>query len=373
MIERTKLKFHRVDAFGDQNLEELTRKLVKFRTVEDNSNELEESTSFVKALFESENLYVKEFESGKKPSLLISTHDTMKPDILLHGHLDVVSADKRLFEPEEKNGKLYGRGTADMKGGVACVIKTMKKINEKSSSYNVAILLTTDEELGGFNGTGYLVDRGLKPGFVISAEPDDSGNFPSIVTRQKGVLQLKVVTEGESAHASKPEKGVNAAEILIDKYQEIKDLFSDGDFPTTINLGKLEAGNEVNKVPEEAQMNLDVRCSRQYTADEVLKDIRSIKGINVEITARAPMMEVSPEDSKVRELAKAAGQISGNEVELRKEDYASDMRFFTSRDIPAVCFGPEGYHSHSEKEYVELDSMDEYVEIIERFIMEAES
>ena len=353
------------------NAEEITRELVKIQSTPQKTGEKNRVLNYVENLLNDQDYQFREFEDEEARSLLITFRETMSPNILLHGHLDVVSASGDLFQPEKRDGKLYGRGTADMKSGVACCIKLMQRMAEKDGTPDVGLLLTTDEEVGGFKGTGYVVDQGLEPGFVISAEPDDSGDFPSIVNKQKGVLQLKITAEGKSAHGSKPGKGVNAAEKLMEKYRELKRLFSDGEFPTTVNLGRFESGEEVNKVPENAEMHLDIRYSQQYPAEKVLEDIRSIDEIEVEVTARAPMMNTSRSEKALKSLQTAVQEATGKKAEFRSENFASDMRFFTSRNIPAVCFGPEGKNLHGEDEYVELYSLQDYIKSLEMFVEEA--
>lgn len=347
--------------------EEITEKLVEFRTTQARPEEIRDSLDFVEEFFEDEKFHIRKFESNGTPSLLISYRETLTPEILLHGHIDVVSAEDELFRPRKENGKIYGRGTADMKSGLACCMKLLKDMDPESTGEGLALLVTADEEVGGFNGTGYMVEQGLEPDFVISAEPDDSGSFPSIVTRQKGVLQMMISTEGRSAHGSKPDKGLNAADKLIEKYLVIRDFFPDGDFATTVNLGRIEGGEEVNKIPENAELHLDIRYSETYPKAEVLEDIRSVEGIEVEVTAEAPMMKVRKDNHYVRGLSEAIYGAGGGKS-FRKENFASDMRFFTSRGIPAVCFGPEGYNLHAEDEYVESESMDVYCEILKNFL-----
>lgn len=343
--------------------EELTKDLIRSHTVEENTEEFEKCLEYIEDCF-SEDFGFERFEKDGEKSLMISRGEN--PRVLLHGHIDVVDADEDLFEPELKDGRIYGRGAADMKSGVACLMKTL----EETENREVALLLTSDEERGGFDGTGHVIEeKDLSPDVVISAEPDDSGNFPSIVTKQKGVLQLRIKTQGTSAHASKPEEGENAAEKLIEKYREIKQLFSPGkEFSTTVNLGKISSPGPVNKVPEEAVMELDIRFSRQYPKEEIISDIENIEDIEVGVLAEAPMMETSEESEFVKSLGKSAEEVSGRQIEFRRENFASDMRFFTEKGIPAVCFGPEGYNLHGENEFAEVESLEIYCEILKNFL-----
>ena len=348
------------------NPEQLTEELIRYRTVTGSSEEIEEGLLFIKKFFNSE-FEIREFENEGVKSLLVSSQGTQKIDVLFHGHLDVVEGEEELFEPRNEGERIYGRGSADMKSGLACLMKVLKE--EKSQG--LGLLVTSDEEKGGFNGTGYVVEEeGLRPELVISAEPDDSKVFPSVVTRQKGVLQVKVSVKGKSAHASKPENGENAAEQIIDIYREkIRPLFDHShDFPTTVNLGRIKSGDMVNRVPNNAEIYLDIRYSDQYPKGEVLKDLKNLDGIEVEITAEAPMMETSEKNIRVQELEESIEKISGNGPEFRSEAFASDMRFFTEKDIPAICFGPEGYNLHNRDEYVETESLHNYCEILKNFL-----
>lgn len=345
------------------NTERITQDLIKFQTIEGNTEQFEKCLNYIEDCF-SEDFRFERFEKDGEKALLISRGEN--PRILLHGHIDVVDAEKDQFEPELKDGRIYGRGAADMKSGLACLMKTLEETENKE----LALLLTSDEERGGFNGTGHVIEeKDLSPEIVISAEPDDSETFPSIVTKQKGVLQLRIKVEGKSAHASKPGKGENAAEKLIEKYREIEQLFShEKEFSTTVNLGKLFSPGPVNKVPEEAEMELDIRFSQQYPKKKVLSDIRNIENINVKVLTEAPMMETSEESQPVKSLNKSAEEVSGRQIKFRKENFASDMRFFTEKGIPAVCFGPEGYNLHGENEFVEVESLETYCEILKNFL-----
>ncbi|MEF8880482.1 MAG: M20/M25/M40 family metallo-hydrolase [Candidatus Nanohaloarchaea archaeon] len=345
---------------------ELTQKLIEFNTVTGNLEEIERALEFIEECFDN-SFSIYRFEEEGVKSLLITSGGLEDIRIILHGHLDVVEADKELFEPEIKNGKIYGRGSADMKSGLACIMNIVKQQENEA----LGILITSDEEKGGFNGTGHVIEETeIRPKLVISAEPDDSRIFPSIVNKQKGVLQLRASVEGKSSHASKPEKGENAIEKLMNIYaQDIRPLFDHHkEFSTTVNIGKIVGGESVNKVPNAAELHLDIRYSAQYPKEEVLEDLESIQALNIEVTAQAPMMSTSQDEEILKNLNNSICQVCGKKGGFRSEAFASDMRFFTSRDIPAVCFGPEGYNLHGQDEYVEVESLETYCEILKNFL-----
>lgn len=344
------------------NLKEMTEELVKLRTVEGNPGEVEKGLKLVEEELP-DDFQIQRFEKGGEKSLLATKGEA---EILIHGHIDVVGAEEALFQPETREGKIYGRGTADMKSGIACILKAVQEVETR----NIGVLITSDEERGGFNGTGYVIEEtGIEPELAISAEPDDSGNFPSIVTKQKGVLQLELEVSGENAHASKPDKGENAAEKLIAKYQQFKEGFDhETEFGTTINLGSISCNGPTNQIPDSASLQVDIRYSKQYDSKEILSDLEETEGLNYEILSKAPMLETSENIEKVRYLQETAEEVTGEEAEFRKENFASDMRFFTEKGVPAVCFGPEGYNLHAEDEYAEVEGLEVYCEILKNFL-----
>lgn len=348
-----------------QRIVKLTRDLMEFRTTHDNDR-FEEALDYIRRYFSTTDVRFREYENEGYKSLLIHRGSPEKPGLLLHGHIDVVEAEEDMFKPRVEDGKLYGRGSADMKAGVAALMDVMKE----TDNTNLSLLIVTDEEIGGFNCMGHVIED-LEPDFAISAEPNNTSGYLDIVTKQKGVLQVEVEKEGSAGHASRPWKGDNAAEELIGKYPEIKALFEDyseDHWVTTCNLGTMDSGKSMNRIPDKASLGLDIRFSDQYRSDQVLKDLRDIQGIEVEVKADEPMLDTDDGDDNVERLNSIAGEFGESGI-VRKEP-ASDMRFLSEKGVPAVVFGPEGYNSHAGDEYAVISSFEDYCEILERFIEE---
>ena len=130
---------------------EITRDLVAIRTTEDRSDEL---MSAINYCFDSccNDLFFRRYEKNNKPSLVISNHEGLDFDVLLVGHLDVVPAKAELFVPRIEGDIMYGRGVCDMKSECAVMLKMMNEISEQKTDKKIALMLTTDEEIGGFDG-----------------------------------------------------------------------------------------------------------------------------------------------------------------------------------------------------------------------------
>ena len=247
----------------------------------------------------------------------------------------------------------------------------MKDLKDEKPS--VGLMIVSDEEKGGFNGAGYLFSEKYSPKFAISAEPNNIDGYLDIITDQKGILQVKVSTEGLSAHGSRPWNGENAVEKFMEKWPEIKGLFDDheqGDnWTTTVNLGTVEAGKSANKVPEKLEASLDIRTAEDYPNEEVLKDLEKIEGIKVEESLDESMFSTAQENRYVQSLKSSAENFE-DECEVSRKEPGSDMRFLTENGIPAVVFGPEGYNAHAPNEYATIESLDDYYNILMDFIGE---
>ena len=352
-----------------QEILELTEDLVKFKSTNDDLEEINRCLNFIEEYFSGPEFEVERYENDEIPSMVVTFGDE-NPELMLHGHIDVIEAPDEMFETERKNGKLYGRGTGDMKAGVAALMQVMKDMKDEQPS--VGLMLVSDEERGGFNGAGYLFGEKYSPEFAISAEPNNIDGYLDIIADQKGILQVKVSTKGLSAHGSRPWNGENAAEKFMDKWPEIKELFSDHEngenWVTTVNLGKIEAGESTNKVPEKVEAWLDIRTAQEYPNDEVLKDIRSIEGLEVEdVKLDESMLSTDHGNDKVQALKSSAEKFE-EECHVSRKEPGSDMRFLTEHGIPAVVFGPEGYNAHAPDEYAVIDSLGDYYSITMDFI-----
>lgn len=348
----------------------LTEQLVEFKSTNGNEKEIEACLEFIEEYFSGPEFVIKRHEYDRVSSTVISFKGDEDPELMLHGHIDVIEASDDMFETERNEGELYGRGTADMKAGVAALMQVMKDL--KADKPSIGLMITSDEEVGGFKGAKKLFKE-YSPSFAVSAEPNNIDGYLDIITDQKGVLRLKISVKGLSAHGSRPWNGENAAEKLMEKWPEIKDLFSDhrnGEaWVTTVNLGKLNAGESTNKVPEAAEAWLDIRTAEEYPNKEVIRDMEKIEGLEVEVLSDETMLHTSSDNNHVKALKKSAERVV-DECKISRKEPASDMRHASKEGIPAVVFGPEGYNAHAPNEYTNIESLGDYYSIMMEFIQE---
>jgi len=340
---------------------------MKFKTVKENEEEFEEAFQFIENYFSDTNLQVFHHEKEGFKTLVVATDED--PNIMLHGHVDVVDADKEEFQIREENGRLYGRGSADMKSGLACIMKALKQVSDKDVS--VGLMVVSDEEIGGFRGAQYLMqNKYYSPDFALSAEPNSYGDCMEIVTNQKGIMRVIVSAEGDGAHGSKPWNGENAAEKLWRKFERLKKNYTidKQKWTTTVNLGYFESGEAMNVVPDTAKAGLDIRYTEEYPPEEVVKDLENINGLRFEVEAEDPPLKTSRENGSVQKLKEIAEK--HGKVKFARERGASDLRHFSEQNIPAVVIGPIGGNIHAKNEYVEKDSLRPFYNIVKEFVEE---
>ncbi len=195
--------------------------------------------------------------------------------------------------------------------------------------------------------TDAVVSRGLGGDFAITGEPTNM----HIGVQAKGVLVMRIVVHGRAAHSSTPWLGDNAVLKAVDVFRAIETLpFSREssemfDRPS-INLGRIEGGDALNKVPDRCEMAVDVRYLPGQDPGEILAQVRAIPGIDVKRTFIHPPVTVSAHDPYVRALRDAvARSMPERETLSVGRDGASDAASFIEAGIPAVEFGPAGARS----------------------------
>jgi succinyl-diaminopimelate desuccinylase len=353
-----------------QRVTELTADLVEYPTVASDPGVVDDCMDRVAAFFADAGIPVRRHRHEGVPSLVATPGETSDPDVLFHGHLDVVPAPERLFDPRVEGGRLYGRGTADMKGGLAAMMHVLRDVAADGGE-SVGMMVVADEERGGRHGVQYLLEEvGYRPAFCVTGEPNNLDGYLDIVTEQKGVVQVEVTATGAAAHAATPEQGENAIETLLAAYPDIRaavDAEGDGEWTTTVNFGRIRGGDALNQVPDSATLELDIRYPDAASRDEVLFRLRQIPGVEVHSLGHGDPVATDPGEPHARALRNHARAVVGPEADFARKPHTSDLRHFARHGIPGVAFGPEGYGSHESFEHLVLDSLADYQRTLSRF------
>jgi succinyl-diaminopimelate desuccinylase len=292
------------------------------------------------------------------------------PCIVLHGHLDVVPGHDEQFEPRIEGDRLIGRGAYDMKGGLAAMMCALKDV-ERQDGVRVRLICVPDEESEELDvrSTDTVVRSGIGADFAITGEPTNL----HIGIAAKGVLAMRIEVEGRSAHSSTPWLGDNAVLKAIGVFRAIETLpFSREsselfDRPS-INLGRIQGGDALNKVPDRCQMTIDIRFLPEQDPAQILDQVRSIPDAHVTKTFTFPPVTVPRTNPYVRALREAVSRSIHDEALSVGRDGASDATAFLAAGIPAVEFGPAGAGHHGPEEWVSISSLARYRRALGDFV-----
>ena len=284
-------------------------------------------------------------------NLIISNTDEKEFDIIFCCHVDVIPFKE--YKAIEKGNRLYGRGSIDMKGQTAVVLELLKNID---TSKKIALMLTSDEEMGGFCCQEILKEYDSK----LAVISDGGSNFELIV-EEKGLLQLELSSFGTSAHGSEPFNGDNAIVKLINLYNSLIEkhpLPTKDDFELSVTLSKLNGGDANNKVPDYATMNLDIRFTKTDNIDELLNYIKNYSpSISVKVLDLEPVFYVDESLEVIQKFIKDCTKVLGRKPVITRCCAGSDAPYFSEKNIPVIMMNPDGKNWHAPNEYVEIDSL----------------
>lgn len=364
-------------SFSKNDMLSLLRDLVAIPSVSTDIDALHTITSFVEKQFTSfacarihKHIY------NKKPSILIQNFDGLHADIVLCGHLDVVPADHNQFALTQKDGLRYGRWASDMKDGCAMMIFLMKEIVEKKyTDKRISLWLTTDEEVGWYDGVEALIKDGYG-GDVIMIP--DSGSLQTITHASKGIITIKIALEWKAVHSSKPWAGTNALEQIYLLYDAIKKQWEDSDnlydkeknhWWTSVQLTMLSWGKATNIIPWSATCAINIRCTTENIRHDILQNIESLVqsfGWTIQMIQTWPVMWSSPDNKNMQIYKNIAEEILWP-VLYYKEHGTTDGRFFPDTSL-VIMQQAKDHGIHSENECVDLDEVMKIYEVWRHFI-----
>jgi len=359
-----------------EHLVMLTKELIRFPSHVDEMQKNFDIIDFIKSYFDKDNLHIKQYIFGGFPSIVITSEETKHPNIFLSGHADIIATGTN-FTAEERDGKLFGTGAMDMKGGVACMMAVMKYFVSQKDMPSVGLMITTDEEVGGNNGTKALLSKeGYRCNFAIINEGRDEYD---IVLLEKGRVDLKFIVRDQAAHSAYPWRTKNAAEVLMQFLLEVKKLFpkTNGDWSSVGTTTVLRAGtdNAPNVIPSKAEALFTIRLTEEarWTATEILERISKLAPENLEIKVVRSEGAARSDASHpyVQILKQVAEDVTKKKMKFAENHGGSDARFFGEARIPFAILGPAGYGHHSPDEYAHIDSYVTHFNVLKEFITTA--
>lgn len=355
-------------------LERILGDLVEMPTVSGDYESNHEAIEYIDRFLSERALHVMRFEQNGFESLVATTRHTKTPKVLLAAHTDVVPGPAELFRLRKKQGRLYGRGVFDMKYAIAAYLQLVDDLNDHLNDYDFGIMITTDEEIGGFDGTNLILRQGYKPDVAILPDCGDNPNNWKLERSAKSILELGIKTHGKNAHGSRPWKGDNAIDKLTALLDEIRQLFPEpGPKTNTLNIGLLHGGKVPNQVPDEAYTELDIRTTDNTEAERLKKAIDVIcSKYKADLNPLFPYGHACFTDVNnplVKEFVRCVKKVV-KDIPLVETDStgASDARFFSEAGIPCIVAGPIGDGFHASDEWVSEDGLHQLHQVLTEYV-----
>ena len=323
-------------------------------------------------------------------------HGSGDPVFCFLGHTDVVPPGQinkwhsNPFMPEERDGYLYGRGAADMKGSIAAMIYALQRFVSDFPDHQgtVAMILTSDEEGEAVNGTArvveFLADQGIQIKWCVVGEPT-SGHKPGDIIKvgRRGSLTGHLTIHGLQGHVAYPEKAANPIHQLVPALKELCEINWDIDNqhknPTSLQISNFEAGTGAdNVIPGDASIQFNVRYASELTEDFIMNRIIEILArhklkyeLNWLPSSKPYLTEYGELTSIVSEVVKVH---TGITPEFSTSGGTSDGRFISPTGAEVVELGPVNSTIHKVNECVSVKDLtllgEIYYGIISRLLLE---
>ena len=333
----------------------------------------------------SEGLTEDKNKSLNKPNILAELKGSKNSPVLhFNGHYDVVPAKEKWrfsepYLPAIKNNRIYGRGSSDMKSGIASMLIAAKAFNIENIqlSGKVVFSFVPDEENDGEFGTKFLVESNeIQADYCIVGEPTGGIN---ISNGHKGCLWMEIIIYGKAAHGATPWMGINAFDKMIDLMEEFKNKLKLGSNDRgvkeanneegTVTFGGIvHTGDSINVVPPYCRFSIDRRLGvRENVADslnEFVSIVDSIKKKDPNFISDIKVLSkyepcITPLDSKLISVMKESiKSVTRNTPKISIGLGGCDMRYFHQLGIPTAIYGPGNPDlAHQVDEHVEIDSL----------------
>lgn len=363
---------------------ELTQKLISLNTVNPPGNEA--LAAEITGQLLNDNGFNVDYVSYGDNRLQLIAEKGCNPDtaaVTFTGHFDTVPIGVRNWSVDPFggaviDGRLYGRGSSDMKGGIAAMcLAAVHAFSEGNPPAGVRLVLTAGEETG-CQGAGHLVSmyRNLgKACGIVVGEP--TANIPAI--GHKGGLYLKVSTWGRTAHSSMPHLGDNAIykaarAILTAGGYKIDAPFDNLLGASTLNVGTMRGGINLNSVPDYAEFTIDVRTTARVNHQDLLDDLKEKLGdeTDIEVLVDLPAVTSDEDSAFVRSVYKACGNLPGDGKHTKTLPYLTDGAVLQPAygGVPTVILGPgQPEMAHQTDEYCLVNNIIRAMDIYKQIIL----
>lgn len=354
----------------DRFLDDLAT-FVGFETVVcQNPDEFRRANAWIRDFFDPQRTEFEEFACHGLTSTLIKPRGSARPRILGDGHIEVVPGNDALFELQEEDGILTGRGVADMKTQCLTMMYVLRRLIDEGDHCDFWLLFSEDEEVGSRYGVELVSDdlqrRDLLPPVVFA--PDGGPDF-AYVEKEKGIVTFEVTVGGRAAHASRPYLGQSAIARMMELNEALEAAFPnptrESDWRVSLSMTSIDSGEASNKIPDRCRAGFDLRLTERETVEEItgrLEELCARFDARLEIRQADPATYYPKEAPVARRYLEILRRVSGKEPEILHSAGASNGRIYVARDpeIHVLMTSPAMGAAHAAGECLDSRSLDAY-------------
>lgn len=352
--------------------------LIRFRTETGNAAEIAKAAEYIKQMFANSDVNVSVFQTTASPVVFLRNTEEFDFDVIVLGHIDVVPAKDEMFEPIIKDGKMFGRGTLDMKSFAAVALNSMEYVAKHKLPLKFGVILSTDEEKGS-KSTESFMKAYPQISAKIVLDNDVGGDITKIVSKCKNPVFVKLIAAGREAHGSTPWLGIDANELLMKTWQNLRKIYPYYSLETkkpvdnwidTMHFAVVSGGQVSNVISNYAEALLDFRLTENSNVEHLEKNIKSCleKGVRYEIVSASTPVVMNEDNPYIVDYKHFAENIMGRKTEFEHIGGATDSRVFAAKGSTVIMHSGTGDGMHAADEYVEIESVKQIADIQIKFL-----
>lgn len=361
------------------NIIETAQNLIAFRTETGNLSEIKKCMDYMQSLPELENARIDIFQKDTlAPVFFARNCEGENFDVMVLGHIDVVPATDDMFVPVIKDGKMFARGSLDMKSFAAVALNSLAHVLSSELNLKFGVLLSSDEEKGS-KGLEAFLEAHPQISSKIVLDNDVGGDITEIIAKCKNPVFVKIIAHGTAAHGSTPWEGIDANEILLQTLQNVRKVYpyysKGGVVPAnkwidTVHFAKIGGGDVANVICNYAEALCDFRLTETSSVEALCANLDKamVKGAEYKIVSASTPVVMSETNPDILDYKAFAETILGQKLKFEYMGGATDSRAFALKGSTVIMHSGSGEGMHSVGEYVVTDTVEKIAEIQVKFL-----
>ena len=361
----------------------LAEKLIKFKTISHHYKEIKECASFIERYAKANHLYYEFHDNGNNPVLILSNGKERKFDIMSLGHIDVVPGSDGMFTPTIDGERLKGRGSFDMKTGVAVGLELLSWVKKENKKVDMGVVLTSDEEVQEARSMEFVQDLGIQSKIILDI--DALSGISTMIEKNKDVVFVNLISEGQRASGMLPWEGKSAVDCLMASIWKLREHFPYFDIDhkpqekpfgrhywvNSLNVGTINGGYQINRVSDTAVAQLDFRLVNGMDGKQLSEILNEclVGNTRYEMRYETGFVNEDRNNPIIKEYQQIVEDVIDKKVEFLRDGRMSNSGMLKDKKGASVIlhsYSGGGYHA--EDEWVDIKSVKQLYDIQKKFI-----